>query len=307
MAYSKSQIEQLWINEGGDPKAAPTAAAIALAESGGKASAINDKNSDGSIDRGLFQINSVHGAQSTTDLRKNVRAAIRISGNGKNWHPWVTFNTGAYKKYSGGGSSVPEGRIGPTRGSSATGPTMRTIPGKSLLPERQAATADFLGQRGSSASQNLSFAQQIAGLQDQPDRQVPVASATRAQSPGSPSASPGSSAFSKSHSPLLELIYNGQDPFAVKNGRKVDPGIYSAVWDQHKNHVHVAAGPKTVYALGKLAQQMGLNVGENPRFGGVSPVHVANSYHYKGEAIDVSGTPKKMESFAKEIEKLYKL
>jgi hypothetical protein len=65
--------------------------------------------------------------------------------------------------------------------------------------------------------------------------------------------------------------------------------------------VHVAAGPKTVVELGKLAQRMGLHVGENPHFGGVDPVHVAGSYHYKGEAIDVSGDAKKMALFAQEV------
>jgi hypothetical protein len=38
---------------------------------------------------------------------------------------------------------------------------------------------------------------------------------------------------------------------------------------------------------------MGLHVGENPHFGGVTPVHVQGSYHYKGEAIDVSGDPRR--------------
>lgn len=44
----------------------------------------------------------------------------------------------------------------------------------------------------------------------------------------------------------------------------------------------------TILQLGRLAQTMGLHVGENPLFGGVTPVHVTGSLHYSGRAIDVS-------------------
>lgn len=114
----------------------------------------------------------------------------------------------------------------------------------------------------------------------------------------------------KSHSQLLELIHNtGKGPgFAVKNGQRVNgPQFYSAVWAGHQNHVHVAAGPHTVVRLGKLAQDMGLHVGENPHFGGVAPVHAQNSYHYKGEAIDVSGDPHLMNRYARRVEQIFGL
>lgn len=110
-------------------------------------------------------------------------------------------------------------------------------------------------------------------------------------------------------SPLFELIHNdGKTGYAVKNGQIVSgPGTYGAVWEGHKDHVHVAAGKKTIVALGRLAQAMGLHVGENSHFGGVSPVHVAGSYHYKDEAIDVSGDPKKMNEYARRVEHTYGL
>lgn len=98
MAYTYAELKALWIKYGGAASAADTAAAVALAESGGVATASNH-NTDGSIDRGLWQINSVHGSQSTFDIPGNVKAAIAISNNGKNWSPWVTFKSGAYKKY----------------------------------------------------------------------------------------------------------------------------------------------------------------------------------------------------------------
>ncbi len=100
MTLSRAQIEAAWRGAGGSAQAAPMAAAIALAESGGDPANTNH-NTNGTTDRGLWQINSVHGAQSTYDLAANARAAVAISGNGSNWSPWATYNSGAYKKFAG--------------------------------------------------------------------------------------------------------------------------------------------------------------------------------------------------------------
>lgn len=97
--YSYQQIKDLWIMYGGDPAKASVAAAVAMAESGGRSDATNTSNSNGSIDRGLFQINSIHGANSTYDLATNVRYAIQLSQNGTNWSPWTVYKSGAYRKY----------------------------------------------------------------------------------------------------------------------------------------------------------------------------------------------------------------
>jgi hypothetical protein len=57
--------------------------------------------------------------------------------------------------------------------------------------------------------------------------------------------------------------------------------------------------------LGHVAQRMGLHVGENPAFGGVSPVHAPNSYHYQGRAVDVSGSPQQMAAYAHTLAQQY--
>jgi hypothetical protein len=98
MAYSFRQLEELWIAAGGARTAAPTAAAIALAESGGNPNA-EDRDSNGTIDRGLWQINSTHGALSTFDVLANAKAAVKIAGEAKSWEPWVTYKTGAFEQY----------------------------------------------------------------------------------------------------------------------------------------------------------------------------------------------------------------
>jgi hypothetical protein len=107
----------------------------------------------------------------------------------------------------------------------------------------------------------------------------------------------GGGGVPKSGSQIKELFWQGKGGIDIKNGKRVPQGFVSG----HTDHVHVAAGPKTTVRLGKLAQSMGLHVGENPHFGGVHPVHVQGSNHYKGEAIDVSGNPELMRRFAKRV------
>jgi Lysozyme like domain len=89
-------LEHLWEAEGGSPSEAFTAAEIAMAESSGQQNATNG-NSNGTVDRGYWQVNSVWGPLSTYDPAANARAAIQISQNGANWGPWTTYNSGAYQ------------------------------------------------------------------------------------------------------------------------------------------------------------------------------------------------------------------
>lgn len=124
-----------------------------------------------------------------------------------------------------------------------------------------------------------------------------IAAATAA-----PSATPKVKA-AKGDGELLELFWQGQNGINVKRGKQQPMGFVQG----HTNHVHVATGPKTTVQLGKLAQDMGLTVGENPSFGKVNPVHVANSYHYKGQAIDVTGSQKQLAAFAKRVARLYRV
>jgi hypothetical protein len=88
-------LEALWESVGGSRAAAFTAAEIAMAESSGQQYATL-VNTDGTTDRGYWQINSSHGALSTYAAAGNARAAVVISANGTDWSPWVTWQTGAY-------------------------------------------------------------------------------------------------------------------------------------------------------------------------------------------------------------------
>jgi LysM repeat protein len=86
-----SGLERLWEDAGGSPAVAETAAAIAMAESGGNQYAHSPTN-----DYGYWQINGGWGALATYDALGNAKAAIHISGNGSNWSPWTTYTSGAY-------------------------------------------------------------------------------------------------------------------------------------------------------------------------------------------------------------------
>jgi hypothetical protein len=83
------------------------AAAVAMAESRGNTCASNT-NTDGSIDRGVFQINSVNGSLSVYGLKQNVANAFKISHGGRDWSPWTTFKNGAYRQFINRHAHVPK-------------------------------------------------------------------------------------------------------------------------------------------------------------------------------------------------------
>ena len=89
-------LEALWESAGGSPGTAFLAAQIATAESGGRQYA-TDADGNGTVDRGYWQVNSIHGALSTYDPAGNARAAVQLSDDGTDWDPWVTYATGAYQ------------------------------------------------------------------------------------------------------------------------------------------------------------------------------------------------------------------
>ncbi|MEA9985660.1 transglycosylase SLT domain-containing protein [Subtercola sp. RTI3] len=80
-----------------------TALAIMKAESGCDPAADNTgTNANGSNDKGLLQINSVH-SDLISDLdrldpTKNIRAAYEIY-RGSGWRAWSSFNSGKYKQF----------------------------------------------------------------------------------------------------------------------------------------------------------------------------------------------------------------
>lgn len=112
MAYTLQELAALWRQAGGPSRAARMMAAIALAESGGDPHAV-DHDADGTVDRGLWQINSVHGypASQSFNPLDNAREAVavwRSSGPGA----WSTYKSGAYQKYMAGKAQPSRPRWG---------------------------------------------------------------------------------------------------------------------------------------------------------------------------------------------------
>lgn len=93
------------------------AVAIALAESGGDPGARGlNRNAQGqttSVDRGLWQINSVYHPEVSDTCAYNpacaANSAYTISNRGQNWQPWSTFSNGAYKQYMSRGLAAAMG------------------------------------------------------------------------------------------------------------------------------------------------------------------------------------------------------
>lgn len=102
---SRWQTQFYALQAGFNGQALATVVAIAQAESNLNPSATN-VNRDGSIDRGLLQINNVYHAEVTDacayDPACAMTAAFRISRRGTDFTAWSTYTGGAYLRYLAG-------------------------------------------------------------------------------------------------------------------------------------------------------------------------------------------------------------
>lgn len=187
--------------------------------------------------------------------------------------------TNAYVKKILGGKD-PGGKLAPAQRAAAKA-TTRAVPSQDV----EGALVDALTQRRPGQSLLVAAAQALdTGAYDRVTQMTSSPTAARA-------ASVHTGGFKGS--PINEQFY---DPLG---GR--DEGHEIGAIGHHGGHVHAAAGPKTVLWLAKLAQKYGLKVGENPKYGGVAPVHTKGSFHYSGRAIDVTGDPKKLAAFYRAV------
>lgn len=119
-----SSLANLWVQAGGNPGLANTMAAIAMAESSGQVNATNS-NTNGTIDRGLWQINSVHSQFNAqrllTDPLYNAQAAVAVEKS-QGLGAWTTYTSGAYAQYLGQADTI-KGYGGTRPGGAAVGAT----------------------------------------------------------------------------------------------------------------------------------------------------------------------------------------
>jgi hypothetical protein len=115
--YTYAQLQGLWINAGGPAAAAPVAAAIALAESGGCTAALNLTDNNGTqTSVGLWQVsNGTHQypASWATAAGNATEAVAKYKGASNTFSAWGTFVSGAYTAFLNPGTtpdtSVPSG------------------------------------------------------------------------------------------------------------------------------------------------------------------------------------------------------
>jgi hypothetical protein len=100
-------IAELWTQAGGPRNLAPTMAAIAMAESGGRVDAVSPQNTDGTYDYGLFQINSSHSQfdvnKLVSDPEYNAKAAVSV-WRAQGLTAWSTYSNGSYESFLGSGA-----------------------------------------------------------------------------------------------------------------------------------------------------------------------------------------------------------
>jgi Lysozyme like domain len=113
--YNYQQLQQLWVQAGGNPAAAALMAAIALSESGGNPRALNNNPATGDYSVGLWQINyfgnlapsrtARYGTPSQLQANPllNAQAAVDLYAGGKGLGNWS--GDAAYAAYASGGMS----------------------------------------------------------------------------------------------------------------------------------------------------------------------------------------------------------
>jgi hypothetical protein len=91
-----ARLERLWDRAGGPVSQRFMAAEVAMAESGGNPGPSDvDMDSNGTEDRGLWQINSVHDSSSNLFIPiDNAREAVYLYKH-QGWYIWVTVQKGA--------------------------------------------------------------------------------------------------------------------------------------------------------------------------------------------------------------------
>ena len=108
---SNSQIQALWTSNGGDPKTAAFAAAIAEAESSGS-TVVTSSNPDGGTNVGLYQLDTRgvgagYSVAQLQDATTNTRITIMATANGTNWSSWGDSVAEAVGGHYTPGSPVP--------------------------------------------------------------------------------------------------------------------------------------------------------------------------------------------------------
>ncbi|WP_431916865.1 hypothetical protein [Micromonospora wenchangensis] len=152
-----------------------TAVAVAMAESSCNPSAVGSNGptagcSNGSLDRGLWQINNCYHPTVTDscayNAQCNANAAYSISSGGSNWQPWSTYNNGAYAGYLSAAQAAVA-RLGGGPGDPPPGVTGTILANPSLnIRTGPGTTYGIAGSVGYGATVNIAcytFGEYVSG------------------------------------------------------------------------------------------------------------------------------------------------
>lgn len=92
--YNATQLQALWIANGGDPAQAKNAGCHGMQESSGNP-AVTSSNPDGGINVGLWQLDTKGKGSGYTvaqlqDPNTNARVTVFATNNGRDWSAWAT-------------------------------------------------------------------------------------------------------------------------------------------------------------------------------------------------------------------------
>lgn len=115
------------------PEELARATAVALAESGGDPGA-SHVNTNGSVDYGLWQINTVHGGLlnqgNKFDPLDNAKMALTVwRGAGGKWSPWSVYNNGRSQGFMAQATLAAAKPVPPASPAGASAPGSATAPG----------------------------------------------------------------------------------------------------------------------------------------------------------------------------------
>lgn len=148
--YNYSQLEELWINAGGNRAIAPVMAAIALAESSGRSDAFNASGASG-LWQILGAVNQSDQNQLFNPIVNAHEAVLKYQTQGLG--AWVTYTSGAYKQFLQGAAPA----TGPLAGGSGGGGSggASTTASTTIDP---AQALNEMGQLFHGAAQGLNWA-----------------------------------------------------------------------------------------------------------------------------------------------------
>jgi len=137
---------------GFSPDQIATATAVALAESGGETTATN-RNSNGSTDYGLWQINTIHGQLLNQGDKfnplDNAKMALAVYARaGNKWTPWTVYKSGTYRAQMPT-ATLAAGNPVPPQGGNAGASVTATVGDTTVDASVGASQSSALGSIGS--------------------------------------------------------------------------------------------------------------------------------------------------------------